>query len=256
MKFFPVLLSVSLFSFLLIGNIYAQQPAPAAGDAYAVQVLISKTKLNPTDARFKGVKGIQEETANAVFKYKYTTGRTNSYEEATATKLKMIEAGFKDAFVVIYKDGKRVTSKQPISVPGEKPVVNSLTAKPAAVEANDGTKSKSSAPKKGLGNTVVQTEPEFPGGNDSLLSFIRQNLHPAQPGVTNGTWKAIHVGFTIDKNGKLQNAKVLDNVSEEIKTEALRFVHSMPDWKPGTIDGTPTDREYTLPLDFFIPEKE
>jgi hypothetical protein len=256
MKFVPVLLSVSLFSLLLIGNIHAQQPAAAGGNAYAVQILISKTKLNPTDAKFKGVKGIQEEITNAAFKYKYTTGRTTSYEEATATKLKMVQAGFKDAFVVIYKDGKRVTGKQPISVPDEKPVVNPLTAKPAEAEVKSSDKSKSSAPKKGLGNTVVQTEPEFPGGSDSLLSFIKLNLHPAQPGVMNGTWKAIHVGFTVDKNGKLQNAKVLDNVSEEIKTEALRFVHSMPDWKPGTIDGTPTDREYTLPLDFFIPEKE
>jgi len=72
---------------------------------FSVQILLSKNSLSSKDAKFKGVKNIQEENISNV--YKYTTGRVKTFQEATNLRTVMQNKGFKDAFVVTYKNGKR-----------------------------------------------------------------------------------------------------------------------------------------------------
>ena len=71
-----------------------------------VQVAASKTKLDSNDPRFKGEDMHEIEEGGY---YKYQFGRFTSYEEAEKSRLNLRSKGFKDCFVVAYKDGEKIT---------------------------------------------------------------------------------------------------------------------------------------------------
>ena len=77
---------------------------------FAVQVISSAEKLKPGSSRFKGLKDLREEKDNNT--YKYTTQRIQNLDEALSIQKTMKEAGFADAFVVAYKQNKRISLKQ------------------------------------------------------------------------------------------------------------------------------------------------
>jgi TonB family protein len=109
--------------------------------------------------------------------------------------------------------------------------------------------------KAGFGATVVQQNPEFPGGPDSLFNFLSNNLKYPRHAKLEGVHGRVYVGFLIDKTGKLKNHRILNGVTEELNEEAMRVVKEMPDWKPGTRAGENVDVQYVLPIDFILPKK-
>ena len=123
----------------------------------------------------------------------------------------------------------------------------------SAVIAQDSTKSTKKGIKAGFGVTVTQVQPEFPGGPDSLESFLKENLTYPEVARLNHTQGRVYVGFMIDRNGKIVKPRILSSTSEELDKEALRVIEIMPDWKPGTAGGSPIDVQYILPIDFITP---
>ncbi len=107
--------------------------------------------------------------------------------------------------------------------------------------------------KAGFGVTVTQVQPEFPGGPDSLESFLKNNLTYPENAKINHIQGRVYVGFMVDRNGKIVKPRILSSASDELDNEALRVVGIMPDWKPGTAGGTPVDVQYILPIDFITP---
>lgn len=110
--------------------------------------------------------------------------------------------------------------------------------------------------KAGFGVSVVQVQPEFPGGSDSLSIFLNKNMKYPLQAKLSGIHGRVYVGFLVDKTGKIKNEKVLSGVNDDLNNEALRLVQSMPDWKPGTSGGTAVDVQYILPIDFVVPPKQ
>lgn len=89
--------------------------APASGGSageltYRVQLASSANRIPASQytTRFKGVANIQEYFQDGT--YRYTTGdyKTWEFEKATEYKDQLIQKGFKDAFVIFFKDGKRI----------------------------------------------------------------------------------------------------------------------------------------------------
>ncbi|MFM7217966.1 MAG: hypothetical protein ACKO1U_08115, partial [Bacteroidota bacterium] len=72
----------------------------------SVQLIISSTKLEKDNPRFKGLKGVWEEKAEKF--YKYHVGHFRSMEDAVAMQTDARAKGFKDAFVVAFKGDKRI----------------------------------------------------------------------------------------------------------------------------------------------------
>lgn len=107
--------------------------------------------------------------------------------------------------------------------------------------------------KAGFGVTVTQVQPEFPGGPDSLESFLKTNLVYPESARLSHTQGRVYVGFLVDRNGKIAKSRILSSASDDLDKEALRVVNIMPNWKPGTAGGTPVDVQYILPIDFITP---
>ena len=83
-----------------------KKPA-ASSDApvFKVQILSSSSKLKSTDARFKGLKDIDFYQDGGM--YKYTVGASTNYNEIYRLR-KEVAAKIPEAFIIAFKDGKRV----------------------------------------------------------------------------------------------------------------------------------------------------
>lgn len=77
----------------------------AGVEEYRVQFLISNTKLGSDSPMFKGLSPVQEYKDGGA--YKYTYGSTTHESEAIKMRT-TVRAKFKDAFIVIFKDGVRI----------------------------------------------------------------------------------------------------------------------------------------------------
>ncbi len=87
------------------GSTASKTSYPAGAVEYRVQFLISQRKLPANSPQFKGLSPVDEYVDGGI--YKYTYGSTTS--EAAALQIrKDVRTKFKDAFVVQFRDGKRI----------------------------------------------------------------------------------------------------------------------------------------------------
>lgn len=104
---------------------------------------------------------------------------------------------------------------------------------------------------------VVEKMPEFPGGDQALISFLNKTIrYPAEARKKNEEGKVI-VRFIIDKSGKPGKAQILKGVSKSLDAEALRVVGKLPDWTPGEQNGQKVSVYQILPVTFknLTPEE-
>jgi protein TonB len=98
--------------------------------------------------------------------------------------------------------------------------------------------------------SVAEIMPEFPGGEQALLNYIRSKLrYPDYDNEAGIQGKAV-VGFVIDENGKVTDVKIMKSVSRGIDRESMRVISSLPDFKPGMQSGRKVRVRYVVPLDF------
>jgi len=135
-----------------------------------------------------------------------------------------------------------------------KAVIISVTILLSLSAYGQGEKTSKSV-KAGFGVTVVQTQPEYPGGTDSLYYFLNKNLQYPEQAMLNGIQGKVWLGFAIDKEGKIKDERILKSVVEAIDNEALRLLRLMPLWKPGTVNNEPAEVQFILPIEFVIPKK-
>ncbi|QHV94574.1 energy transducer TonB [Spirosoma endbachense] len=100
--------------------------------------------------------------------------------------------------------------------------------------------------------TVVQQQPEFPGGMSKLGQYISDNLRYPKAAQVAGLAGRVFIRFLITKQGAIEGVKVLKGVSPEIDAEAIRMVATMPNWVPGKVDGQAVDCFYNLPINFSV----
>lgn len=103
--------------------------------------------------------------------------------------------------------------------------------------------------------TVVENEPEFPGGIDSLYAFLRRNLVYPDEAKKNGIEGKVFVTFVVNVDGSITDVKVLRDIGGGCGEEAVRVVKMMPKWKPATVKGQPVRMQYNLPVRFLLKQE-
>ena len=73
---------------------------------FKVQIAASKNYLAVKSYNFKGLKGISREKKGGVYRYYY--GETNKYKNALSLVRKAKKKGYKEAFIVAFKSGKKI----------------------------------------------------------------------------------------------------------------------------------------------------
>jgi TonB family protein len=100
--------------------------------------------------------------------------------------------------------------------------------------------------------TVVEQLPEFKGGYEALLKFIRKNLQYPATAKSTAVEGTVYVTFVTIKDGSIEDVNVVRGLSAECDQEAIRLVKSMPKWKPGKRNGTPANVRVVLPIKFPV----
>ena len=99
---------------------------------------------------------------------------------------------------------------------------------------------------------VVENEPEFPGGEDSLYAYIARNIVYPEAAKKEKIEGRVFVTFVIEKDGQVSSAKILRDIGGGCGEEAIRVVKNMPKWKPGTQRGNPVRFQFNLPVSFML----
>jgi len=104
--------------------------------------------------------------------------------------------------------------------------------------------------------TVVERMPQFPGGDQALLSYISKNLVYPKDAFSNGIEGRVVVTFIVNRDGSISNTEVVRGVHQSLDVEAMRVIAGLPKWKPGTQRDIPVNVKYTVPVQFRIPAEE
>lgn len=94
--------------------------------------------------------------------------------------------------------------------------------------------------------------PEFPGGIESMMEFINENIKYPKKSRRKGIEGRVVVSFIVNSYGEITNTKILKGVNSEIDEEALRVVNLFPIWKPGRQDGENVSVQFNLPFLFQL----
>jgi Ca-activated chloride channel family protein len=167
--------------------------------------------------------------------------------------------------VVVNKDGKQTTVKQPIPMPeGVSDYAVGHEVAELSMARNGVMPGTSVVAVGGIGYSVeeemeeeevfvvVEDDPEFPGGMDSLKAFIERNLVYPQLAKDNKIEGKVFVTFVVEKDGSISGVKVLRDIGYGCGAEAIRVVMKMPKWKPGKQRGKPMRVQFNLPIEFKL----
>lgn len=99
---------------------------------------------------------------------------------------------------------------------------------------------------------LVETMPEFPGGVQNLLGYLKRNIKYPKDAIKNHIQGTVFIRFVVDSIGKVDKVEVLRSVEYDLDKEAVRVVKMMPQWQPGTQGGKNVTVNYTLPIRFKL----
>ena len=99
---------------------------------------------------------------------------------------------------------------------------------------------------------VVEQMPEFPGGQEALMQFLRQEIKYPKEAEEKGLQGRVVVRYIIEKDGSISEVEIAKSVNEYLDAEAVRVVNAMPKWKPGKQKGEPVRVKFTIPITFRL----
>ncbi len=100
--------------------------------------------------------------------------------------------------------------------------------------------------------TVVEQQPEFPGGLSAMAAYLQKNLrYPSAASSANVSGK-VYLSFVVNADGSLVDVSVAKGIGFGCDDEALRVVKAMPRWRAGRQSGRAVRVKFSLPVVFQL----
>ena len=100
---------------------------------------------------------------------------------------------------------------------------------------------------------VVESMPEFPGGQQALFKYLSENVKYPVIAQENGIQGRVICQFVVNKGGSIVDVEVVRSGGDpSLDKEAIRVIKSMPKWKPGKQRGKAVRVKYTVPVNFKL----
>ncbi len=100
--------------------------------------------------------------------------------------------------------------------------------------------------------TVVEDQPEFPGGEAARQKFLEDNLRYPQMAREAGIQGTVFVTFVVERDGSVTDVRILRGIGGGCDEEAVRVVSMMPRWEPGRQRGQPVRVQFNMPIRFRL----
>jgi protein TonB len=100
--------------------------------------------------------------------------------------------------------------------------------------------------------TVVESMPEFPGGELKMKEYLVKNLKYPQMAKESGIQGKVYVTFVVEKNGQVTDVKVLRGIGGGCDEEAVRVIKNMPNWNAGKQRGKSVRVQFNMPIVFKL----
>jgi TonB family protein len=97
--------------------------------------------------------------------------------------------------------------------------------------------------------------PEFPGGSKALTNYLKENITYPKSARQDNIQGKVELTFIIEGDGRVSNVNVVQGIGGGCDEEAMRVVQSMPNWKPGVLNGKTVRVQFTLPINFILDKK-
>lgn len=78
---------------------------------------------------------------------------------------------------------------------------------------------------------AIEVQPEFPGGPRAFNMYVAKNYNYSN--ITPPLKGTLFVEFIIEKDGSIDEIKILKDLGFGTKEEAIRLIENSPKWKPG-----------------------
>ena len=98
----------------------------------------------------------------------------------------------------------------------------------------------------------VEKMPAFPGGYESMISFIESHLIYPESAKKDKIEGTVVVQFVVDSNGYIVRPKINKSLTNDCDKEALRIIKIFPRWEPGVHNNKPVNISFTLPVRFKL----
>jgi protein TonB len=97
---------------------------------------------------------------------------------------------------------------------------------------------------------AAEIMPQFIGGNEALMEYMKKNLHYPSLALRNGVEGRVFISFTVQADGSIADVQVLKGLGYGTDEEASRVVKNMPAWIPGQQNKRNVAVRYTIPITF------
>ena len=101
-------------------------------------------------------------------------------------------------------------------------------------------------------NEVYWVAPKFPGGEEALAKYLRDNIKYPSYSFKKKIEGVVKVRFTVKQNGMVSDVWVEQSVCFDLDQEAVQVIKEMPKWIPALEYGEPIDMQYILPVQFRL----
>ena len=91
----------------------------------------------------------------------------------------------------------------------------------------------------------VEVKPEFEGGITKFYDYVIKNFKAPDDKKVSGN---MYVSFVIEKDGSVNEIKVLRDLGHGTGDEITRVLKSSPKWSPAKVAGNPVRIQYSLPI--------
>jgi protein TonB len=99
---------------------------------------------------------------------------------------------------------------------------------------------------------AVEKMPEFAGGQEALLRYLRSHLRYPGSALAAGVGGKVFMSFVVGADGTISDVTILKGLGYGLDEEAQRVVRQMPAWTPGYQSKHPVPVRFTLPITFSI----
>ncbi|KAA8475547.1 TonB family protein [Arcticibacter tournemirensis] len=99
---------------------------------------------------------------------------------------------------------------------------------------------------------LVESAPEFNGGQRELNKYISNNIKYPAAARQNNIQGKVYLSFIVEKDGSINDIKVKQGIGSGCDEEAIRVLRSSPKWKPGMIKGSAVRTYCILPVTFQL----